>query len=155
MNQSNSPGIVVVDASVIVSIVSKETSTHVATEEILNRYTIDGAEFFAPNVVISEVLFALCQKAANGILSEAGHQKAVNAFQDILAGISLANDEAGLISRAIEIRASYGCSRSSDSLYIALAERLAGNNSVEIFTLDAGMTNQAAKNAPSVVVRSI
>lgn len=60
-----------------------------------------------------------------------------------------------LVTRAVEIRKTYGCSRSSDSLYIALAESLAGNHSVEIFTLDAGMTNQAAKNAPSVVVRSI
>ncbi|MCC7307365.1 MAG: PIN domain-containing protein [Acidobacteria bacterium] len=155
MNQSNSPGIVGIDASIIVSIVSKETSTHLATEEILNRDTTDGAVFFAPNVLISEVLFALCQKAANGMLSEAGYQKAENAFQDILAGISMANNEAGLVRRAIEVRASYGCSRSSDSLYTALAESLASKNSVEIFTLDAGMTNQAAKDAPSVVVRSI
>lgn len=60
--------------------------------------------------------------------------------------------EAALISRAKEIQDGYGCSRSTDSLHIALAEELVNSGLAEILTFDAGLINQAAKNAPSVKV---
>ncbi|HEV8158126.1 MAG TPA: hypothetical protein VGP58_03790 [Pyrinomonadaceae bacterium] len=62
------------------------------------------------------------------------------------------NGEASLIKRAEEIRESYGCSRASDSLYIALAEDLTKKRQTEILTFDKGFVNQAAKNAPTVQI---
>ncbi|MGH9752972.1 MAG: hypothetical protein ACREA2_09325 [Blastocatellia bacterium] len=63
-----------------------------------------------------------------------------------------ASGDAPLIRRAKEIQSGYGCSRSADSLYIALTEALASSGAAELLTLDAGFINQAAKNAPSVKV---
>ena len=60
--------------------------------------------------------------------------------------------DATLIKRAFEIQQSYGCSRSADSIYIALAEHLAKTRTVEIVTFDGGLVNQAAKNAPTVKI---
>jgi predicted nucleic acid-binding protein len=60
--------------------------------------------------------------------------------------------DASLLVRAEEVRSGYGCSRSTDGLYIALAEELARQCPVEILTLDEGYINQVANNAPSVKV---
>ncbi len=85
--------------------------------------------------------------------NEAEHEKAVETFLDLMKIISTPNDETNLVKRAFEIRETYGCSRSSDSLYIALAEDLAKTRTVELLTFDRGMINQAAKNAPTVKVK--
>ena len=61
--------------------------------------------------------------------------------------------DAQFIKRAKEIQNSYGCSRSADSIYIALAEDLAKTRTVELLTFDKGMLNQAAKNAPTVTIK--
>ena len=142
-----------IDASVAVSVSIKEIETYIAAETALNSYTEKGSEFFAPNSIVAEVIFALCQKLSAGVLSEARHETAITSFLDLMKNISTPDDERALIKRAVEIRASYGCSRSSDSLYIALAEDLAKTRTVELFTLDRGMINQAAKNAPMVTVK--
>jgi predicted nucleic acid-binding protein len=52
----------------------------------------------------------------------------------------------------LKYRDGYGCSRSSDGLYIALAEELVNTYDTEIVTFDKGFINQAAKNAPTVKV---
>lgn len=153
MSPVNNPVVVVVDASVIVSIASMEAATYLAAETTLEAYTENGSEFVAPNVIVAEVIFAMCQKLAAGILTDAEHAKAVESFLDLMRNISLLNDETSLVNRSIEIRESYGCSRSSDGLYIALAEELAKTRVVELFTLDKGMLNQAEKNAPTVTVK--
>jgi predicted nucleic acid-binding protein len=56
------------------------------------------------------------------------------------------------MKRAIEIRGTYGCSHSSDCLYIALAEELSQNRITEILTFDKGMKNQIANHAPTVTL---
>lgn len=153
MSLQSDSDIVVVDASVLVSISSMEASTYLAAETALDVYTESGSEFFAPNVIVAEVIFALCQKLAAGVLTDVEHKKAVESFLDLMKDVALPKDERRLISRAVEIRGTYGCSRSSDSLYLALAEDLAKSQTVELFTLDRGMINQAAKHAPMVTVR--
>jgi len=55
--------------------------------------------------------------------------------------------------RAEEIRGSYGCSRSADGLYIALAEELATTRPTELVTFDAAMPSHVAATAPTVTVR--
>ena len=143
----------VVDASILVSIASKETTTYLAAKNAFNSYAQNGWEFFAPNVIVAEVMFALCQKLAAGILTEAEYEQAIESFLDYMTIVETPDDDTVLVNRAAEIRKSYGCSRSSDSLYIALAEDLAKTQTVELFTLDKGMTNQAAKNAPTVTIK--
>ncbi len=143
----------VIDASILVSIAAKETATHLTAEDAFKAYSQNGWKFFAPNVIVAEVMFALCQKLAAGILTGAEYEKAVESFLDYMTIISMPNDETDLVKRAVEIRETYGCSRSSDSLYIALAEDLAKTRTVELLTLGRGMTNQAAKNAATVTVK--
>ena len=63
--------------------------------------------------------------------------------------ISTVDDETALIKRAVEIRGSYGCSRSSDGIYIALAEELSKTRTTEILTFDQGFKNQLINNAPT------
>ncbi len=141
----SNPNAAIVDASIIVSIASKEAATYLAAKNAFNSYAQNGWEFFAPNAIVAEVMFALCQKLAAGILTEAEYEQAIESFLDYMTIIATPDDETSLVSRAVEIRKSYGYSRSSDSLYIALAEDLEKTRTVELFTLDKGMTNQAAK----------
>jgi predicted nucleic acid-binding protein len=71
-----------------------------------------------------------------------------------IAGISPPpGGDAAPAYRAEQIRGSYGCSRSADGLYIALAEKLAQANLTELVTFDAGMQQQSAVAAPNVTVR--
>lgn len=70
-----------------------------------------------------------------------------------MKNIATPNDETVFVKRAVEICQSYGCSHSSDSLYIALAEELAKTQTVELLTFDKGMIDQAAKNAPTVTIK--
>jgi len=60
--------------------------------------------------------------------------------------------DAALIKRATDIRSGYGCSRSTDGLYIALVEELSKTGSAEFLTFDKGAGNQIKKNAPSVTM---
>lgn len=153
MSPMSNKDAVVVDASIIVSISAKEAATYLAAENAIDVYIKNGWEFFAPNVIVAEVIFALCHKLAAGDLTEAEYEKAVESFLDLMKSISTIADETDLVKRAVEIRQGYGCSRSSDSLYIALAEDLAKTRTVELLTFDKGMINQIAKNAPTVTIK--
>jgi predicted nucleic acid-binding protein len=104
-------------------------------------------------VIVSEVMYALCQKLTGELLTPSEYEQAIKFFLDYMTIISTPDDDSQLVKRAVEIRENYGCSRSADGLYLALAEDLAKTRRVELFTLDSGMTNQAAKNAPNVTVR--
>jgi predicted nucleic acid-binding protein len=144
--------IVVVDANVLISVVAKEYATHKLVESTLKSFSQSGWLFVAPHVMVAEVLYALCQKLRETILTLAEYEEALDSFQRYLTIVSFMTDDAFLAARAVETRESYGCSRSSDGLYIALADVLARNNQVELLTLDAGMVNQAARNSSSVTV---
>lgn len=144
---------VVPDANVIIALCAKEIDKLQTAEAAFKHYVKQGYEFFAPSVLVAEVIFVLCQKLADGSLTQTEHDKAIDVFGDYLKGIELSpNGEAFLLKRAVEIRQGYGCSRSSDSLYLALAEELTANYDTEIVTFDKGFINQAAKNAPTVKV---
>lgn len=153
MNQPSKRGVVVIDANVSIAICAKEQNKQATAENALADYSVKGWVFYAPNVIVSEVMYVLCQKLQDGSLTSALYEKAVENFYD--QAINLfppPNGEASLIKRAKEIRQGYGCSRSADGLYIALAEELALSNSVELLTFDKGFINQASKNAPTVKV---
>lgn len=63
--------------------------------------------------------------------------------------------DASLITRAEEVRSGYGCSRSADGIYIALAEELARQGPTNLLTFDQDLENQAKQNAPTVSVHLI
>ncbi len=144
---------VVPDANVLIALCAKETDKLQTAETAFEDYTNQGYEFFAPSVLVAEVIFVLCQKLAGGLLSQLEYDEAIDIFADYLKGTTLTpNGEASLLKRAVEIREGYGCSRSSDGLYIALAEELAKTYNTEIVTFDKGFINQAGKNAATVKV---
>ncbi len=151
MNQL--PSAVVLDANILIALCSKENLTFQSAEKAFGEYIQNGWQFFAPNIIVAEVLYILCQKSSLGILTDAEHKRAVEVFEDYMTGVLLSeNGESALIKRAVKIREGYGCSRASDSLYIALAEELTKTRTTELLTFDKGFVNQAAKNAPTVNV---
>lgn len=153
MSQPNNPDAVVIDANILISLCSKEPLTFARANAAFNAYGQKGWAYHAPNVIVAEVLFILCQKLQNGQLTQTEHTEAIEFLMDYMALIVLPNDgDASLLPRAEEIRSGYGCSRSADGLYIALAEELAQSGTVELLTFDKGTVNQVANNAPSVTV---
>jgi predicted nucleic acid-binding protein len=95
----------------------------------------------------------LCGKEQRGTLVTADYVQAIMDLEDFLRGIQPPpSGEAALIARAEAIRDGYGCSRSADAIYLALAEELARTQTAYLLTFDAGLTNQAARNASSVEV---
>ena len=144
---------VVSDANVLIALCAREADKIQTAENAFKDYINQGYEFFAPSVLVAEVIFVLCNKLMDGSLSQAEYEKSIKAFKYYLGFISLSpNGEAALLDRAVEIRDGYGCSRSSDGLYIALAEKLNKTYDTEIVTFDKGFINQAAKNAATVKV---
>lgn len=143
---------VVIDANILIAICSQEP-TYVTAEQALADYTAKNWTFYAPGAIVMEVLFILCKKLQDGLINAATHKQAVEDFNDYMSVIlPPPNRDAALIIRAEEARAGYGCSRSADGFYIALAEELGKTGTTELLTFDKGMVNQAAKNAPTVKV---
>jgi predicted nucleic acid-binding protein len=152
---ANSPA-VVIDANILIAICSREENTFKKAKAALDEYAQQGAVFFAPNVLVAEVLFVLCQKAANGILTPTEHLIAVESFQEyLLIILPPPNGESALIDRAEKSRQGFGCSRTSDGLYIALAEELAAAYQVEFLTLDNDLKNQISKVNPQVSINNL
>jgi predicted nucleic acid-binding protein len=151
---ANSTGAVVVDANVLIATVTFEQGRDAAATRELSGYTARGYELYAPGVVFAEALFVICNKLQRGNLTATEHSAALQMLETIAPTISPPpSGDSSLIRRAEQIRASYGCSRSADGLYIALAEELAQSRPTVILTFDQGMPAQIAKNAPSVTVK--
>jgi predicted nucleic acid-binding protein len=136
----------------LISICTKEPTYNIAKTAI-SEYASNNWEFHAPNVIVPEFLYILCQKLQNGLLTEAEYRNAIQSFKNQMAAtITPTGGDISLIDRAIAIQATYGCSRSADCLYIALAEVLAKSGPAELLTFDNGNVNQTTKHAPTVKV---
>jgi hypothetical protein len=48
----------------------------------INDYAARGWAFYAPNVIVGEVLFALCKKLQDGFLTQTDDDDAVESFAD-------------------------------------------------------------------------
>jgi predicted nucleic acid-binding protein len=81
------PGAVVLDASVVISIAAREAATEATANTALAYYSSLGYQFFAPGVIISEVLYVLCGKRQDGSLSVADHAKAVQSFHKLMSTV--------------------------------------------------------------------
>jgi predicted nucleic acid-binding protein len=153
MHPPSSPLSVVVDASFLVGLCAKEPDKHGAAEATLVACDARGCTVYAPHLAVMEVLYALCRKLVDGRMSGVDYEDALGNLQSLLTAIEFPRDgDASLIAAAERIRAGYGCSRSADSMYIALAEELAARGPVELLTFDAAQARQAAATAPSVTV---
>lgn len=153
MNNPPRPGAVVLDANVLIAICAKEQHKLVKAVTAFYDYARRGWHFYAPGVLLAEALYILYGKLQSGSLTATEHTLALQLLQFYLPQISPPpNGDFSLAARAEAIRQSYGCSRSADGIYIALAEQLAQQGPTEVLTFDQGMVNQAAKNAPTVKV---
>ena len=124
----------------------------------MNEYVAKGCTFYAPAVIVAECLFVLCRKLKIGMLTATEHKNAVLSLISMMAAIHPPPvGDKSLIKRAEEIRATFGCSRSADGIYLALAEELAKTGSTEVVTFDAGMPSQAAASGftPAIVLLPI
>jgi len=152
MSQLSNPRAVVVDSNVLISICSKETSISTA-KQALADYAAKSWVFYAPGVIVAEVLFVLCRKLSDGILTAIAYDEGVEMLKDQMAVILPSpNGDAALIQRAKEIQSGYSCLHSADCLYLALAEELTKSSAAEFVTFDKRVVNVAAKNAPTVKV---
>lgn len=148
-----SPGVVVIDANILIAICARETDKFSLAETALKDYAARGWLFYAPGVIVSEVLYILCGKLQSGSLAPVDHAKAVQDFADQMRVVLPPPfGDASLIIRAETLRSGYGCSRSADGIYLALAEALSQQGVTELLTFDSGLINQATKNAPTVKI---
>jgi predicted nucleic acid-binding protein len=146
-------GALVIDANVTIAISAKESSKEAKANAELSRYASLGYSWYAPGVIVSETLSILCGKVQSGQLTLAEHIQAVQDFDAFMTAVlPLPNGDASLITRAEQTGTGYGCSRSADGLYIALAEELARTQTTYLFTFDADLQKQAARNASAVNV---
>lgn len=144
---------VVVDATIVVAISAKEAGREQQAIAQLGNYSAVGSQFYAPGVLAAEAIYVLCGKEQSGALSPSDYVQAITDLENMMRGfLPPPNGEAALIRRAAAIRSGYGCSRSSDGIYLALAEELAQTRTTHLLTLDTGLPNQAARNAPTVNV---
>lgn len=63
MSPTTKPPAVVPDANVLIGICAKEKDKHQTAETAVEDRLNLGYEFFAPNVIISEVIFILCKNS--------------------------------------------------------------------------------------------
>lgn len=147
-------GAVVIDANVAIAISSKEAGREPQANAELLRYSTAGYLFYAPGAIVAETLYILCGKLQQGALTVPEHAHAILTFETLMMNILPPPDgEVSLVRRAEAIRTSYGCSRSADGIYVALAEVLAQSMPTVILTFDQNMQNQITRNAPTVTVQ--
>lgn len=153
MNPSASPGHAVTDASLLVGLCAREPGRYLVALTALQEYVVRGYDLYAPSLVVMETVYVLCRKLQDSVLTEPEHATALTNLQALLTMIKPPpKSDVSLISRAEQIRQGYGCTRSADSMYIALAELLTALGPTELCTFDAGQQKQAAAMAPSVAV---
>lgn len=140
------------DASFIIGLCAKEPGKYPKAQSELRQRVSAGCSLFAPHLLVMEATFVLCNKMQNGTLTPVEHTAALANLHTTLAQINFLSDgDRSLLARAEQLRQGYGCSRSADGFYIALAERLAATGPSELLTFDVGQQKQAAAHAPAVI----
>lgn len=146
------PGAIVIDSSGLISLCAKEGSC-VTAAQALADYEARQWLFYAPGVVVSEVLYVLCRKRSEGNLSATEYDEAIEILKDQLTVIQTQPlGDSALVQRAVEIQVGYSCLSSADCLYLALTEELAATGAAEFVTFDKRVVYVAAENAPTVKV---
>lgn len=148
------PGAVVLDANIAIALSAHEPGRDFIVSAELAHYAHLGYSLFAPGVLISETLYILCGKRNGGSLTPTDYATALATFRRTMRTVlPPPNGDSVLIERAEQISSGYGCSRSADGIYIALAEELTQTRPTVLLTFDKELQKQANKQAPSVVVQ--
>lgn len=157
LSPTTSPaGAVVIDANVAIAISSNEIGRDAMAKAELQNYAAKRYLFYAPGVLISESLYILCLKRQTGALTSIEYSQAILDLQRLIKDVLPPPDgDAALVARAAAIGSGYGCSRSADSLYIALAETFASQTTTILLTFDTDLPKQAANTAPTVTVQLV
>ncbi len=147
-------GAAVLDANTAISVCANEAATEAIINAVLDDYIDKGYLFYAPGVIVSEVLYALRNKLTGGVLTTMEHEKAVLAFNVFMQKVlPPPGGDVSLILCADQICTGYGASRSADALYIALAEALTAlYPNPRLLTFDRDLPKQAACNAPGILI---
>ena len=146
-------GALIIDANVAIAVCAKENQKHSQAQTELQNYSGQGYLWYAPGVIVSETLHGFCRKEQERLITPQEYAQAVNDFQVFMQSVSPPpNGDASLILRADQIRAGYGCSRSADALYIALAEELSSTFITHLLTFDQDLPKQVARHALTVNV---
>ena len=95
-------GIVILDANILIALCANESKQSKA-EIALEIYANDGWEFYAPNIIVAEVLYVLCQKHQSGTLTDKSYEQAVENFQDQMKAVKTISD-ATFIKRALKFK---------------------------------------------------
>ena len=107
-------------------------------------------------MILAETLYVLCNKLQSGLLTNIERSQAIVDFELLMVNIlPPLNGEVSLVAPAESIRNNYGCSRSADGIYIALAEMLGLLMPSAILMFDKGMQKQAVENSPSVTIQTL
>jgi predicted nucleic acid-binding protein len=153
MNPGIDVAAAVLDASFVVAICAREAGSEPIALAELRRLTLLGCAFYAPGVLSAEVLFVLCRMRTDGRLDPKAYQQSVVALEKLLTAIlPPRGGEASLITRANALRGEYTCRRTSDSLYLALAEQLSQSNQTVLLTFDKELLKQANGAVPGIEV---
>ena len=136
---------IVVDANVVIALCSHEPGRAQVVAAALSSYAHQGRQAYAPSVIAAEALYVLCRKRAEGVLTADEHTRAIAALHAFLSALAAPPvSDLALAARADALRGAYGCSRSADGLYLALAEHLAQDTQVDLITFDVDLAQQAA-----------
>jgi len=153
VSASHPPPSVTLDASFVIGLCAKEPGKYGKAQVELRQRVSSGCSLFAPHLLVMEAAFVLCGKLQGGTLTLTEHSAALANLHATLARINfLPNGDGALLARAEQLRQGYGCSRSADGFYIALAESLAATGPSELLTFDVGQQKQAIAHAPTVTV---
>jgi predicted nucleic acid-binding protein len=147
------PHAATLDASFVIGLCAREPGKYAKAQAELGRRIAAGCSLHAPHLLIMEACHVLCKKQDAGETTPQEHAAALVSLQTLSSLIIFPlRGDAQLLARAEQMRGGYGCSRSADSFYLALAEQLAACGSSELLTFDAGQQRQAAAVAPGVTV---
>jgi len=136
---------VTLDASFVIGLCAKEPGKYPTALAALRQRILAGYTLHAPHLLVMEVVYVLCNKLQSATLTPTEHLTALANLHSLVTMLIFpASGDAVLISRAEQIRQGYGCSRSADSFYIALAELLAIAGPSELLTFDRGQQMHAA-----------
>ena len=143
----------VIDANVTIAVAAREAGRDALATAEMRRYSSLGYEWFAPGIILGETLYILCQKHQAGFLTAVEYEDAVAEFEILMQSILPPPlGEASLVLSAQAVGAGYGCSRSADGIYIALAQQLAQNRLTVLITFDKALSHQASLQTPGVNV---
>jgi len=148
------PLFAVIDANILIGLCARELDKYDKIMLELSAYLTQQRRMFAPQVIVMEVLYVLCNKNKSGALTDAEHSIALKEFFDIMELVEAqTGGDFALAKRAEEIRQGRGCSHSADGLYLALAEELSTLGAVELLTFDQGQAAQATAILPQITVK--